>query len=273
MEKRILFIQESPSFLINAIITALTKHDFHCGSAAFNIDEISSIVDKFDCIFINVEKDTSFHHVSELVFLKDQASFNDKKCMIMGMPNDITDCLEILTDTSIIATFERPINTRDVVEKVIETFDVVVDKSGRKTILVVDDSGTFLHAIRTWLDPVYKVIMVSSATNAISYLATNNPDLILLDYEMPVCSGPKLLEMIRADKSNANIPVIFLTGKGDRESVQKVIALHPQGYLLKTITRPDMLKALEDFFAKYDEEQGDDTPFDAMDILSSYINS
>ena len=272
MDKGILFVQESSSFLTNAIVSALQKEAFKCGVVKYDVDEISKVVDRYDCIFINVEKDTAFHHNAELVFLKDQASFNDKKIMIMGMPNDIEDCIDILTDTSIIATFERPINTRDVVEKVVETFENVVDKSTRRTILVVDDSGTFLHAIRTWLDPVYKVIMVSSATNAISYLATNNPDLILLDYEMPVCSGPKLLEMIRADQSNANIPVIFLTGKGDRESVEKVLSLRPQGYLLKTITRPDMLKALEDFFDKYESSSDFGSGEGAIDILTNFMN-
>lgn len=268
MDKGILFVQESSSFLTNAIISTLEKSGFMCSTASYNVDELSATVDKYDCIFINVEKGTAFHHTPVLGYLKEQACFNDKKCMIMGAPNDIDDCMEILTDASIIARFERPINTRDVVDKVTETFEDVVDNFNRKTILVVDDSGTFLHAIRTWLDPTYKVIMVNSATNAISYLATNTPDLILLDYEMPVCSGPKLLEMIRADSATAGIPVIFLTSKGDRESVQKVLALHPQGYLLKTITRPDMLKALEEFFKKYEEDHADDEPFDALNVLN-----
>ncbi|MCR5510481.1 MAG: response regulator [Lachnospiraceae bacterium] len=272
MDKGILFVQESSSFLINAIVSPLEKEGFVCGTTSYDVDKISNIVEKYNCLFINVEKDTAFHHSAELVFLKDQACFNDKKCMIMGMPNDIDDCMEILTDASIIARFERPINTRDVVDSIMVTFEDVVEKVNRRTILVVDDSGTFLHAIRTWLDPVYKVIMVNSATNAISYLATNTPDLILLDYEMPVCSGPKLLEMIRSDPSNANIPVIFLTGKGDRESVKSVLSLRPQGYLLKTITRPNMLKALEDFFEKYDEQHVNDQPFDALDVLSSYLS-
>ena len=140
---------------------------------------------------------------------------------------------------------------------------------------MVDDSGTFLHAIKSWLDPIYKVIMVSSAINAISYLATNNPDLILLDYEMPVCSGPELLEMIRADQSNSDIPVMFLTGKGDRESVEKVLSLHPQGYMLKSISRSDMLDTLDEFFLKQDvinaEKEEEEAEFDSMELLSAYL--
>ena len=50
------------------------------------------------------------------------------------------------------------------------------------------------------------------------YIADNKPDLILLDYEMPVTSGPQVLEMIRSETKTDTIPVIFLTGKGDRKA-------------------------------------------------------
>ena len=277
MRKSILFIQENSSFLINAITQALKKDAFECGTVGYDIDDITKIADDYECLFINIEKDTAFHHSKELLFLKEQGSFNDKKFMIMGTPNDINDCLELLSSNSVIAQFERPINTRDVVDKVLEVFETVMDNTGKKTILVVDDSGTFLHAIKSWLDTDYKVIMVNSATNAISYLATNNPDLILLDYEMPICSGPDLLELIRADSSNADIPVMFLTGKGDRESVNKVLSLHPQGYMLKTITRPDMLKTLAEFFEKDDArkaEEAEKEPLtDPLSLLSGYLKN
>lgn len=277
MKKSILFVQENSSFLINAIIQSLKKDAFICGTVGFDIDAISKQADDYECIFLFIEKDTAFKHAKELVFLKDQGSFNDKKYFVMGTPNDLNDCLEILSTNSVLATFERPINTRDVLDKVMEVFETVMDTTGKKTILVVDDSGTFLHAIKSWLDSDYKVIMVSSATNAISYLATNNPDLILLDYEMPICSGPDLLEMIRADASNADIPVMFLTGKGDKESVQKVLSLRPQGYMLKSISRTDMLKTLADFFEKDDERKAANGEMgsgsDPMSLLSAYLTN
>ena len=70
--------------------------------------------------------------------------------------------------------------------------------------------------------------------NAISLLTQHHVDLILLDYEMPVVSGLQVLEMLRSEPATANIPVIFLTAKDDRETVMKVVAAHPEKYLLKT---------------------------------------
>ena len=76
-----------------------------------------------------------------------------------------------------------------------------------------------------------------------------------LDYEMPVTSGPQVLEMIRSETKTDTIPVIFLTGKGDRESVLKVLALKPDGYLLKSMEKAALLKSLEEFFEKKKHEQ------------------
>ena len=248
MKKGILFVQESSSFLINTIISSLKNEFFDCATVEFKLDNISRIIEDYHCVFINIETDTYINHKSELIFLKDQGSFNDRKFLIMGSGTDISNCLPFLDQNSILSVFERPINTREVVDRIVKVFNNEVDTSGKKHILVVDDSGTFLHTIKSWLEPKYKVIMVNSATSAISFLAGNKPDLILLDYEMPVCSGPKLLEMIRSDQDNEDIPVMFLTGKGDRESVRKVLALRPQGYLLKNMPREKILEVINEYF-------------------------
>ena len=74
--------------------------------------------------------------------------------------------------------------------------------------------------------------------------------MILLDYEMPVCDGKQALEMIRSDKDVADIPVIFLTGRGDRETVEKVMELKPERYLLKTLSDEKIKKGIDAFFDK-----------------------
>ena len=82
----------------------------------------------------------------------------------------------------------------------------------------------------------------------IKYLSKNKVDLILLDHEMPVTSGPQVLEMLRSEEETKHIPVMFLTGKGDKESVMAVVALRPEGYFLKTIQREELLEKLQAFF-------------------------
>ena len=90
--------------------------------------------------------------------------------------------------------------------------------------------------------------MANSGLQAIKWLAKNKVDLILLDHEMPVTTGPQVLEMLRNDPETQSIPVMFLTGKSDKESVMKVVALKPEGYFLKTIQKGELLEKLQEFF-------------------------
>ena len=90
--------------------------------------------------------------------------------------------------------------------------------------------------------------MATSGMRAIKWLAGNTVDLILLDYEMPITDGPQVLEMLRQDPETAKIPVFFLTGKDDKESVVKVLDLKPDGYILKTVTKDELMNKLKVFF-------------------------
>lgn len=120
----------------------------------------------------------------------------------------------------------------------------------KKKILVVDDSDFMRQNLLNLLGKDYEMIESDSSIAAIKSITVNRPDLILLDYEMPVCDGRQTLEMIRSDKEIADIPVIFLTGRGDMESVKKVMSLKPKGYLLKTMPEEDIKKTIDAFFAK-----------------------
>lgn len=122
--------------------------------------------------------------------------------------------------------------------------------SQKQKILVVDDSGLILQAMKELLGKDYDVATATSGMSAIRCITLDRPDLVLLDYEMPVCDGSQVLEMIRSEKDFADIPVIFLTGRTDRESVQKVLALKPAGYLLKAQPPELIKKEVDGYFQK-----------------------
>ena len=123
-------------------------------------------------------------------------------------------------------------------------------KTDKKKILVVDDSNVMCQAMNELLGEAYEISMAHSGLAAIRTIVLNRPDLILLDYEMPVCDGKQVLEMIRSDKDIADIPVIFLTGKVDKQSIKNVLALKPAGYLLKTLNPLDIKKNIDEYFKK-----------------------
>ena len=74
--------------------------------------------------------------------------------------------------------------------------------------------------------------------------------MVLLDYEMPIVDGKQVLGMIRSETEFSDIPVIFLTSKGDKESVMQVMDLKPDGYLLKTMPPEQIKKSVDTFFEK-----------------------
>lgn len=96
----------------------------------------------------------------------------------------------------------------------------------------------------------YDVSAVQSGVAAIRAISLDRPDLVLLDYDMPVCDGRYVLEMLRSEKEFADVPVIFLTSRDDPESVKKVLELKPEGYLLKYLKPAEIRKRVDDFFRK-----------------------
>lgn len=124
------------------------------------------------------------------------------------------------------------------------------EATGKKKILVVDDSSVILQAMKELLDKDYEVTLAKSGLAAIRSMTLDRPDLVLLDYEMPVCDGRQVLEMFRAEEELADIPVIFLTGRNDRESVRNVLALKPAGYLFKAMKPEEIKKNIDAYFEK-----------------------
>lgn len=119
------------------------------------------------------------------------------------------------------------------------------ESDGRRRILVVDDNGTMLRTMKAMLEERYEVAVAVSGAQAMTSIGKKRPDLILLDYEMPVCDGKMTLEMIRADEEMRDIPVVFLTAVNDRANIEAVLKLKPAGYFLKPPIKDMLLEEIE----------------------------
>lgn len=118
-------------------------------------------------------------------------------------------------------------------------------KSNKKRVLVVDDNGTTLRTMKAMLEDYYEVSIAISGAQAMTSIGKKRPDLILLDYEMPVCDGRMTLEMIRADEEMKDIPVVFLTAVNDRANIEAVLKLKPAGYFLKPAVKDKLIAEIE----------------------------
>ena len=140
-------------------------------------------------------------------------------------------------------------NSMDEVEKYLMKREEQEKASPKKKILVVDDSLTIRHGMKQLLEGDYEVALAESGVAAIRTITLNRPDLVLLDYEMPIVDGKQTLEMLRSEKSFEDIPVIFLTGRRDTTTMIQVMPLKPAGYLLKDSKPADLKKEIDAFFA------------------------
>lgn len=127
---------------------------------------------------------------------------------------------------------------------------ISMDHDNRKRVLIVDDSPLLLRSVQSMLKDEYQVTIVTSGTKALAAIGKKRPDIIILDYEMPVCDGKQTLEMIRSDNTMYTIPVVFLTGIADVEHVKAILELKPQGYLLKPTSKEILTKAISDVLEK-----------------------
>lgn len=249
-DKKIIFIDDSKSFITKSIMNNVIKAKHDCELIEMSVNAIEHVKNSIGgYVIYNIGSVDSVNQMA-LTYLRDVCLELDCIVVFMGYSEDIEAVRGDLFNAEMCREFYRPLNAQDIAEKIVEMVEGSPEGMGKKHVLVVDDSGTMLTTIQTWLSGKYRVSVVNSAVNAFTFLARQVPDLILLDYEMPVCSGAKFLEMLRENTETQNIPVIFLTGKGDAESVKSVLALKPAGYLLKTMPKEHIIGEIDAFFER-----------------------
>lgn len=247
MDNKILLISSGSTFMVDAISKNLTEAGLQVIKTQPKVNELDKYR-KEPNVFLFYLGQYIDEITDALIYLRDICLENDKILCMIGDVSEYDIITKSIPADMIAEKFERPLDIKKVTERMRELCLLNDELSRRKSILLVDDDPTFLKLIKNWLDEEYRVTIVNSGMQAITYLANNTPDLILLDYEMPVTSGPQVLEMIRTEAKTQSTPVIFLTGKGDKESVMKVVGLKPNGYLLKTMPKEELLQSVRDFF-------------------------
>ncbi|MDR2491992.1 MAG: response regulator [Coriobacteriales bacterium] len=103
----------------------------------------------------------------------------------------------------------------------------------RNKVLLVDDNLTNLSMGKNILKNIYEVYTVSSAQRMFSLLEKIQPDLILLDIEMPEMNGYEAIKKLKSDSHFADIPVIFVTARSDEGSEMEGLSLGAIDYIYK----------------------------------------
>lgn len=122
-------------------------------------------------------------------------------------------------------------------------FDNEADMTPVPKILVVDDEPVIVKLLTVTLEKYgYEVVSASDGGEAISKVALDGPDLILLDINMPGMDGFQALEILKKDEDTAMIPVVMLTGMHkDRDDRLRCLELGADDFLTKPFDEHELV--------------------------------
>ena len=247
MFRRVLIVASTEGFIVKGLETKLKNMGVESVFSAPRVKDLEGKLNETDLVILYTD-DKVAEYSPSLVYLKDSCAELDEQVIVIGARLEYETVNGYIPDSCIFKFYERPLDMETLLSDIEKYLEEGTEYSRHKSILIVDDDVSFMSMIMDWLKDKYRVSMVNSGMQAITWLAKNHADLVLLDYEMPVTSGPQVLEMIRSDSAMSNLPVMFLTGKSDKESIMKVLALKPVGYQLKTITREQLRQNIDNYF-------------------------
>ena len=249
MDSSILVIGAAETFSVRGLEMKLQGIGAKTSYSSPKIKELESKCAGTELIILYTDENVE-NYADALVYLKDYCLERDERVIVIGSRAEYEIVEQFLPKSCLLDFYERPLEMEKLLDGVEEYLAEEAQHEKRKNILIVDDDVSYMSMIMDWLKDSYRVSMANSGMQAITWLAKNHADLILLDYEMPITSGPQVLEMIRSEAQTSEIPVMFLTGKNDKESIMKVLSLKPVDYLLKTIDKASLKEKLDSFFIK-----------------------
>lgn len=109
------------------------------------------------------------------------------------------------------------------------------------TILTVDDTPANIDVVKGVLSESYIIQAAVSGKIALKIVEKKKPDLILLDVMMPDMDGYEVCRRLKSEETTRDIPIIFLTGKADKEDETKGLEMGAVDYITKPIN-PSILK-------------------------------
>ncbi len=232
-------------FVVRSLETALKAKGLSCELLAFK-DGISDEAVNDTTLFVVIGCDEMEQYMLTLQNLNAKCQESNKHVVSFALHDENDFIREHLSNDVLIHEFVRPMPPADLAEGVHKICVIEANRKKIPDVLVIDDSGMTLRTMMEWLDGPYTVRVVNSALKATPMIEEKLPDVILLDYEMPECSGADFFQLLKEKEETRSIPVIFLTSKDDIETVKTVLGLRPAGYILKTTTKELLIERIEE---------------------------
>ena len=119
------------------------------------------------------------------------------------------------------------------------------------TILVIEDEAHIRRVLEYNLKlDGFEVYLAEDGATGLKLARENRPDLILLDWLMPVMNGLQVLTELKTDSSTEHIPVFMLTAKGMLNNVTQAIEMGADDYITKPFNPIQLGKTIREKLEK-----------------------
>ena len=229
-KSEIAIISNQFSIVVKSLEKGLIDLGYHVSLFEDNTDLIADTMDRNETYIVYLQDTVlgDMKRIQKLYLVSDMIRDQKKNLIFIGSESIREQFIKTFPAIRDNLWFNRPVDMKLLVQELEKEAERIQNHGKQKRILVIDDDSLFLALVSDWLEETYHVETATDGMKAITWLAKNTADLILLDYEMPM----------------------VLTGNSKKESIERVLSLKPQGYLLKTATRQKLLDTIGAFFAK-----------------------
>jgi CheY-like chemotaxis protein len=125
-----------------------------------------------------------------------------------------------------------------------------------KKVLVVDDEQSVRDFFQLMLPAEgFEVLLASNGAEALLMAQKEKPDLVLLDWMMPLMDGLTTLKMLKGNEITQHIPVVMLTAKQQPHDFMEASVEGADAYIAKPFEAEDVLAMMKRFFQAADESQ------------------
>lgn len=240
------------SVIVKGIEKNLTESGREVLSMVGDFSKLSAVIDTVDVFIIYLPEEITDDamRVETLKKITGTIRESGNGMILIGEQSIHSEVMREVPGIKDCVWLNRPVDMSTLKAEIEKATAAEASAAEKKRILVVDDDPAYAKMVREWIKDQYNVGIVTAGMQAITYLMKNKVDLVLLDYEMPVVDGPQVFQMLRSEPSIKDIPIMFLTGVGTREGVSRVLELKPDGYILKSTTKDDLLKSIGAQFEK-----------------------
>lgn len=122
------------------------------------------------------------------------------------------------------------------------------NRHGRSTsrVVIADDDAITRMVVKALLEREgFEVVAARDGREAIELVASVQPDLLLVDLNMPEMDGDDVVQVLRGNPSSAPIPIIVLTGERDPGIERRVLGMGADDYMLKPFAPNDLIARVD----------------------------